>query len=75
MVDCRRDLGPTPARACLGLLSGRRHRVLVMDACTPTPDRDSGSLRMLALMRALRDNGELTRIFQPYRITVQAPRD
>ena len=36
---------------------GRRHRVLVMDACTPTPDRDSGSLRMLALMRALRDEG------------------
>ena len=36
---------------------GRRHRVLVMDACTPTPDRDSGSVRMLALMRALRDEG------------------
>lgn len=36
---------------------GRRHRVLVMDACTPTPDRDSGSLRMLALMRAMRDEG------------------
>ncbi|PZO09693.1 MAG: glycosyl transferase [Lysobacteraceae bacterium] len=36
---------------------GRRHRVLVMDACTPTPDRDSGSLRMVALMRAMRDEG------------------
>ncbi len=36
---------------------GRRHRVLVLDACTPTPDRDSGSLRMLALMRAMRDEG------------------
>jgi GT2 family glycosyltransferase/glycosyltransferase involved in cell wall biosynthesis len=36
---------------------GRQRRVLVMDACTPTPDRDSGSLRMLALMRAMRDEG------------------
>lgn len=36
---------------------GRRHRVLVLDACTPTPDRDSGSLRMVALMRAMRDEG------------------
>ena len=36
---------------------GRRRRVLVIDACTPTPDRDSGSLRMLALMRAMRDEG------------------
>ncbi len=36
---------------------GRQHRVLVMDACTPTPDRDSGSMRMLALMRAMRDEG------------------
>ena len=36
---------------------GRQRRVLVMDACTPTPDRDSGSVRMLALMRAMRDEG------------------
>ncbi|MFY2765349.1 glycosyltransferase [Arenimonas sp. MALMAid1274] len=36
---------------------GRRHRVLVLDACTPTPDRDSGSVRMLALMRVLREEG------------------
>ncbi|KFN50550.1 hypothetical protein N790_15015, partial [Arenimonas malthae CC-JY-1] len=36
---------------------GRRHRVLVLDACTPTPDRDSGSVRMLALMRLLREEG------------------
>ncbi len=34
-----------------------RRRVLVLDACTPTPDRDSGSVRMLALMRLLREEG------------------
>ena len=32
-------------------------RVLVLDACTPTPDRDSGSVRMSALLRALRAEG------------------
>lgn len=32
-----------------------RHRVLVLDACTPTPDRDSGSLRMIELLRQLLD--------------------
>jgi GT2 family glycosyltransferase/glycosyltransferase involved in cell wall biosynthesis len=31
----------------------KRRRVLVLDACTPTPDRDSGSVRMLELMRLL----------------------
>ena len=34
-----------------------RHRVLVLDACTPTPDRDSGSVRMTALMRLLLEEG------------------
>ena len=37
--------GTDPQTACE---RGRRHRVLVLDACTPTPDRDSGSVRMLA---------------------------
>ena len=36
---------------------GRGHQVLLLDACTPTPDRDSGSVRMLALMRLLREEG------------------
>lgn len=36
---------------------GRNRQVLLLDACTPTPDRDSGSVRMLALMRLLRDEG------------------
>ena len=35
----------------------QRHRVLVIDACTPTPDRDAGSVRMLELMRILVDDG------------------
>ncbi len=34
-----------------------RRRVLIVDATTPTPDRDSGSLRMQNLMRVLRANG------------------
>ncbi len=34
-----------------------RQRVLVIDACTPTPDRDSGSLRMFNLLRLLREEG------------------
>ena len=34
-----------------------RGRVLIVDAYTPTPDQDSGSLRMLNLMRILREAG------------------
>ncbi len=33
-----------------------RHRILIIDAVTPMPDQDSGSLRMVNLMRILRDN-------------------
>ncbi|HEV2608220.1 MAG TPA: glycosyltransferase, partial [Xanthomonadaceae bacterium] len=32
-------------------------RVLVIDACTPMPDRDSGSLRMVNLLALLREEG------------------
>ncbi|MCC8362401.1 glycosyltransferase [Lysobacter sp. A6] len=32
-------------------------QVLIVDAETPTPDRDSGSLRMINLMRLLREEG------------------
>jgi O-antigen biosynthesis protein len=32
-------------------------RVLIVDAYTPTPDQDSGSLRMLNVMRLLRESG------------------
>ena len=34
-----------------------QHRVLIVDATTPTPDQDSGSLRMVNLMRVLGDLG------------------
>ena len=34
-----------------------RHRILIIDAVTPMPDQDSGSLRMVNLMRILRANG------------------
>ena len=43
---------PSPAT----LHHGRR-QVLVIDALTPMPDRDSGSLRLVNLMRLLRDEG------------------
>jgi len=34
-----------------------RGHVLIVDSYTPTPDQDSGSLRMLNLMRLLREDG------------------
>ena len=43
---------PSPA----SLHAGRR-QVLVIDALTPTPDQDSGSLRLINLMRLLREEG------------------
>lgn len=43
---------PTPAS-----LHRRQRQVLVIDATTPRPDRDSGSLRLVNLMRMLIDEG------------------
>ncbi|WP_242112960.1 glycosyltransferase [Luteimonas aquatica] len=43
---------PTPA-----LLHRGQKQVLVIDALTPTPDRDSGSLRLLNMMRLLVEEG------------------
>jgi GT2 family glycosyltransferase/glycosyltransferase involved in cell wall biosynthesis len=43
---------PTPA-----LLHRGQKQVLVIDAVTPQPDHDSGSLRMVNLMRLLREEG------------------
>ena len=43
---------PTPA-----LLHRHQRQVLVVDATTPRPDRDSASLRLVNLMRLLRDEG------------------
>ena len=36
---------------------GTPSRVLIVDACTPMPDQDSGSVRMINLMRVLRGLG------------------
>jgi GT2 family glycosyltransferase/glycosyltransferase involved in cell wall biosynthesis len=43
---------PTPA-----LLHRGQPQVLIMDALVPQPDRDSGSLRLVNLMRLLREEG------------------
>ena len=43
---------PTPAR-----MHRDRPQVLVIDALTPQPDRDSGSVRLVNLMRLLRQEG------------------
>ena len=43
---------PTPA-----VLHRGQRQVLVVDALTPQPDRDSGSLRLVNLMRMLREEG------------------
>ncbi|HEX5693746.1 MAG TPA: glycosyltransferase [Arenimonas sp.] len=52
-----RDHQPPSAGPVRASERGRRRRVLVLDACTPTPDRDSGSLRMTAILRLLREQG------------------
>lgn len=47
--------------------TARQHRdtrhVLIIDATTPTPDQDSGSLRMVNLMKVLRAEGCAIRFF------------
>ncbi|MGN6113585.1 MAG: glycosyltransferase family 4 protein, partial [Luteimonas sp.] len=48
------EAGTTPTPA---LLHRRQPQVLVIDALVPQPDRDSGSLRLVNLMRMLREDG------------------
>ncbi len=49
---------PDPATDIeLARIHGQPPRVLIADATTPTPDQDSGSVRMLNLIRILRDLG------------------
>jgi len=49
---------PAPGTAIARASSSRAtKRVLIVDATTPTPDQDSGSLRMVNLMRVLGDLG------------------
>jgi GT2 family glycosyltransferase/glycosyltransferase involved in cell wall biosynthesis len=58
---------PTPA-----LLHRRRKQVLVIDAMTPRPDHDSGSLRLVNLMRLLREEGAHV-VFLPADVKRQEP--
>jgi O-antigen biosynthesis protein len=50
-----------PAPPAIDIIFSREHRakkrVLVVDATTPMPDQDSGSLRMFNLLRLLREAG------------------
>jgi GT2 family glycosyltransferase/glycosyltransferase involved in cell wall biosynthesis len=46
------DRVPSPA-----LLHRRQRQILIVDAMTPRPDHDSGSLRLVQLMRLLREEG------------------
>lgn len=46
-------------------------RVLIIDATTPTPDQDSGSLRMVNLMRVLRAEGVAVSFFADNRALVE----
>ncbi|WP_306673734.1 glycosyltransferase, partial [Tahibacter caeni] len=48
----------------------RDRRLLIVDACTPTPDQDSGSLRMVNLMRLLRALGWQVTFFADNRLYV-----
>lgn len=48
----------------------REKRLLIIDACTPTPDQDSGSLRMVNLMRLLRALGWQVTFFADNRLYV-----
>ena len=48
----------------------RDKRLLIIDACTPTPDQDSGSLRMVNLMRLLRALGWQVTFFADNRLYV-----
>jgi GT2 family glycosyltransferase/glycosyltransferase involved in cell wall biosynthesis len=49
---------PTPGSDIeLARLQSQPPRVLIFDACTPTPDQDSGSLRMMNLMKIFSELG------------------
>ncbi len=61
------DTVPTPAR-----LHRRQSQVLVIDAMAPRPDHDSGSLRLVNLMRLLRQEGAHV-VFLPADVKRQDP--
>ncbi len=49
---------PAPGTVpCPAVLHRKQRQVLIIDALTPQPDHDSGSLRLVNLMRLLREEG------------------
>lgn len=55
---------PAPGTSILAARNHRVHRrILIIDACTPMPDQDSGSLRMYNLMRLLLEAGHAVSFF------------
>lgn len=48
---------PAPTTPTAGSITGRHQQVLVIDALIPDPARDSGSLRLVNLMRLLQEDG------------------
>ncbi|MDR7134958.1 GT2 family glycosyltransferase/glycosyltransferase involved in cell wall biosynthesis [Lysobacter niastensis] len=55
--DALKTQPPVSATLDTAALAARRHSILVVDAYTPRPDRDSASLRLFNLMRLLREEG------------------
>ncbi len=67
---------PDPARtAPQDILRARQHRtdkqVLVIDATTPQPDHDSGSVRLCNILRLLREDGHAVTFFADNRAFVE----
>ena len=63
---------PTPGTTIARAASHRTlRRVLIVDATTPTPDQDSGSLRMVNLMRLLGELGCRTSFLPDNRLWVE----
>ncbi|MEM9302925.1 MAG: glycosyltransferase [Pseudomonadota bacterium] len=50
---------------------GRMRRALIIDACTPEPDKDSGSVRMVHIMEILRELGYQVSFFADNRAWVE----
>ncbi|WP_425508360.1 glycosyltransferase [Tahibacter amnicola] len=57
-----------PADARRAATFRHSRRILIIDACTPTPDQDSGSLRMVNLMRLLKALGWHVSFFSENRL-------
>lgn len=67
---------PDPARtAPQDIVKARQHRarrqVLVIDATTPQPDHDSGSVRLCNILRLLREDGHAVTFFADNRAWVE----